>query len=138
MHPTRSAPSSLHCIDHSLQFVGEPTKRCFPTAASMSPATVLLFGVWFVCCVVKGNPSDGPEHLTPSPVGSRKERLLPSSHKACHKQLVSPPCQGTKSIAIKRLQSTTMFPLALVPIGQARKRPSPAAQGFGEGLISWI
>lgn len=69
---------------------------------------MLLFGVRFVCCVVKGNPSDGPEneHLTPSPVGSRKERLLPSGHKAHHKQLASPSCQGTKSIAISRLQST--------------------------------
>lgn len=78
-----------------------------------------------MCCVLKGNPSDGPEneHLTSSPVGSRKERLLPSSHKACHKQLASPPCQGTKSIAIRRLQPTRRgcFPWLQFPLDRLIK-----------------
>lgn len=97
--PPDLSPSSLCCRDK--------LATCSPTAASRSSATALLFGVWFHCWIVKWCPSDGPgnEHLTPFLAGSRKEMLLPGSHKARCKQLASLPCQVTKSTASRRLQS---------------------------------
>lgn len=112
IHPTRSVPF-LSALHRPLQFVDKPT--CSPTAASRSSATALLFGIWFDCWVVKACPSDGPgnEHLTPFLSGSRKERLLPSSPKARHKQTASLPRHVTKSIVSRKLQSAKWSSWAL-------------------------
>ena len=83
------------------------SQEIFPYSCFQVPGTRSV--LWSLACLLclKGDPSDGPEnvHLTPSPVGSRKDRGLPGSHKALHKQFASPLYLQTKRIAIRRPQA---------------------------------